>query len=242
MPYTVYKVTNLVTQDFYIGVHKTDDPDDAYLGSGKVIREQVAHYGPENFRKDILASFDKRRDAYRLEAERVEPLLGTPGCLNIHPGGHGGFGHINAKGLCDRQALTRAASAGRKVKLKTDPVFLAKAQAVAARLHAYRTPECHQRIADAQRGRPGKPQSPESRRKLAEAQTGERNSQFGTCWVMRDGVSQRIPKQDLPAWEADGWIRGRKCNMTQEGREACAAVGRQWGAHAIACKHAKKQK
>lgn len=242
MPYTVYKVTNLVTQDFYIGVHKTDDPNDAYLGSGRVIREQVAHYGAGNFQKDILACFDKRRDAYRLEAELVEPLLGTPGCLNIHPGGHGGFGHINAKGLCDRQALTRAATAGRVVKLQTDPAFLAKAQAVAARLHTYRTPECHQRIADTQRGRPGKPQSPESRQKLAQAQAGERNSQFGTCWVMRDGVSQRIPKTDLLTWEADGWVRGRKCNMTQAGREACAAVGRQWGAHAIACKHTKKPK
>lgn len=38
MFYTVYKTINIHNQKFYIGVHKTIDPNDDYLGSGKLIK------------------------------------------------------------------------------------------------------------------------------------------------------------------------------------------------------------
>lgn len=42
-------------------------------------------------------------------------------------------------------------------------------------------------------------------------QQGEKNSQYGTCWVMRGEVSKRIKKDDLDIYIDDGWIKGRKC-------------------------------
>ena len=42
-------------------------------------------------------------------------------------------------------------------------------------------------------------------------QQGERNSQFGTCWVMKVDVSKKIKKDDLDTYINDGWIKGRKC-------------------------------
>ena len=41
---------------------------------------------------------------------------------------------------------------------------------------------------------------------------GEKNSQFGTCWIynLTDKMSRKIPKEDLSDWESLGWIKGRK--------------------------------
>ena len=40
--YGIYKITNKVNGKMYIGQHITDDLDDGYLGSGKVIRSSYA--------------------------------------------------------------------------------------------------------------------------------------------------------------------------------------------------------
>lgn len=42
-------------------------------------------------------------------------------------------------------------------------------------------------------------------------QQGEKNSQYGTCWVMKGEVSKKIKKDDLDIYINDGWIKGRKC-------------------------------
>lgn len=39
---------------------------------------------------------------------------------------------------------------------------------------------------------------------------GERNSQYGTCWVSKDSFTKKIKKEFLDAFLKDGWVRGRK--------------------------------
>ncbi len=41
MKYVVYKTTNLVNSKYYIGVHRTNDPNDDYLGSGNLIKRAI---------------------------------------------------------------------------------------------------------------------------------------------------------------------------------------------------------
>lgn len=42
-------------------------------------------------------------------------------------------------------------------------------------------------------------------------QQGEKNSQYGTCWIMKDDISKKIKKCDLDVYISEGWIKGRKC-------------------------------
>lgn len=67
--YTVYKITNKLNEKYYIGVHKTDNPYDNYMGSGKAIKNAIEKYGVENFTKEILLVTQTKEEAYSLEKD-----------------------------------------------------------------------------------------------------------------------------------------------------------------------------
>lgn len=54
--YYIYITTNLINQKKYIGKRKCvcDVEQDAYIGSGKILKSAIKKYGKENFVKDIL--------------------------------------------------------------------------------------------------------------------------------------------------------------------------------------------
>lgn len=88
LTYTLYKTTNNINGKWYIGVHRTDDPDDRYLGSGQAILDAIKKYGRKNFSKKILASFDDRELAYFVESHYVtDKEVADPSCYNLRPGG-----------------------------------------------------------------------------------------------------------------------------------------------------------
>ena len=41
---------------------------------------------------------------------------------------------------------------------------------------------------------------------------GETNSQYGTCWITKDGINKKIKKEDLETYLNEGWLKGRKIN------------------------------
>ena len=55
----------------------------------------------------------------------------------------------------------------------------------------------------------------ETKEKLKEAyrktnhQQGEKNSQFGTCWITKDGINKKINKSEISLYESHGWCKGR---------------------------------
>jgi hypothetical protein len=72
----------------YIGVHKTKNINDKYMGSGTKIREDIKFLGLEKFEKIILFDFDNEKDMLSKERELVnEEFIKKENNYNIILGG-----------------------------------------------------------------------------------------------------------------------------------------------------------
>ena len=127
MLYTVYKTTNLVNGKYYFGVHRTEDPCDSYLGSGKVILKAIIKYGKQSFKKDVLFIYPTADQAFSKEKELVSAFKGDPSCYNIRDGGAGEFKRTPTSE--ETRAKLRAAGNGkykRTPEIKTKHSIAAK--------------------------------------------------------------------------------------------------------------------
>ncbi len=153
MIYTVYRTTNLVNGKFYIGVHKTEDPHDKYLGSGKYLKNAVAKYGNENFKKEILFTYLDATAAFEKEEELVEAFRNDSLCMNLRQGGTGGFDYINRNGLTTGRTVEGKEKIRRsKLGVKRPPhVGKAVAKANQTRVDWHHPEERRERIARSNR-------------------------------------------------------------------------------------------
>ena len=100
MFYTVYKTTCKVNNKVYIGVHKTKNLNDGYLGSGKLIQRAIEKYGKDSFFKEILFVFDSEDEMFLKEKELVtEQFVESVNTYNCKPGGEANWYYVNKNGL-----------------------------------------------------------------------------------------------------------------------------------------------
>ena len=200
----VYKTTNLLNGTYYIGVHSTWNIDDGYLGSGKRLKRSINKYGKENFKREILAFFETNKESYEYEAHLVnEELIKDELCLNLKPGGSGGFCN-------DEHKFNFTHSSGPKKfseRIKFDTDFRIIHCNIASKTIKKSHIEGKIRY-DAFRG---KSHTEETKKKMSESSKGtgikEKNSQFGTCWITNGTQNIKIRKDEsIP----EGWSLGRK--------------------------------
>lgn len=92
MYYIVYCTTCIITKKWYVGVHSTNNLDDGYLGSGKILKRSIEKYGINNHVRRILFYCNSIEEAYSLEATMVnESILPYNRCMNLVVGGRGGM-------------------------------------------------------------------------------------------------------------------------------------------------------
>lgn len=89
--YILYKTTNTINGKYYIGIHKTDNLNDGYLGSGVLLKQSIKKYGKENFVRIILSEEENYERLNELEREIVnEEFVKRRDTYNLEIGGRGG--------------------------------------------------------------------------------------------------------------------------------------------------------
>lgn len=211
MFYTIYKVTNKINGKVYIGCHKTENLDDNYMGSGKILKRAIQKYGIENFQKEILEVFDNPEDMFKMEARLVtESFVKDSNNYNLKKGGEGGFDYINQNDLNSGKIYQASnityehrlqSLSTRREKLRKDKDYRQKHLAIRRKI-AKSNPNFYRHMQ-------GKKHTEETKAKIGEANkqmTGQKNSQYGTMWITDGLVSKKILKDnEIP----DGWVPGR---------------------------------
>jgi hypothetical protein len=91
----IYKNTCKITGKFYVGLHSTNNLNDGYYGSGKILIKSVKKYGINNHIIEILEFLPSRVELSIRESEIVNSdFLKDPMCMNIKIGGFAGS-HID---------------------------------------------------------------------------------------------------------------------------------------------------
>jgi hypothetical protein len=224
MFFYLYQITNLVNNKIYIGVHSTKDNDDGYMGSGVNIKSAIKKYGINNFKKDILHTFDNVEDMYAKEKEIVtKEFLLREDTYNLRIGGTGGFDYINKNNLSGfydtevarkgRQSTNavlheRYGEQWRKVISKNGNKALQKKREEDPDFNQLMIEHSRRnvKVASQYANTPLAIQNKKNTFSKIGHQQGKKNSQYGKMWITNGKESRPIPGQEtIP----EGWRKGR---------------------------------
>ncbi len=210
MHYYLYEIRNNLNGKIYVGVHKTANLDDGYMGSGTVIKSAIKKHGVDNFTKVILETFDTSEAMYAREAEIVTvEFLARVDVYNLRRGGFGGFDYIASLARSDddfRESRMAAAIEQNRLWRANNYETARYNSSLGATAREKKSGSSFKRLnAD--------PEFQAIRRLAfsADHSAGSKNSQYGTCWICHDLIgSRKCKKDDLPLYLDQGWIKGRK--------------------------------
>lgn len=205
----IYKTTCNVTGKYYVGMHSTSNLEDGYLGSGLRLRRSIRKYGKENHTKEILEFCETRELLIEAEIKTITPdMVLDKNCMNLKQGGCGGFSNDEQMMNC-----SKAGNKALQFKLTNDVTFkeiylekisksLKVSYGIGKREKYYFYNWSNQN------------HSEETKKLMSEKKQGkgisEMNSQFGTCWITKDGINKKIKKENLETYLELGWVKGRK--------------------------------
>ena len=201
----IYKTTCNVTGKWYVGMHSTSNLEDGYMGSGKRLRYSIRKHGKDNHAKEILEYLKTREALVLREIEIVtKELIADDKCMNLKEGGYGGFSSEEHMIKCHN-----GASEWQKNNWKNG-IFRSKIEKVLLE----NVKKAHQNGRIKYNTFNDKTHSEKTKQLMSEQRKGtgigETNSQYGTCWVIKDDINKKIKKEDFETYQLDGWLKGRK--------------------------------
>jgi hypothetical protein len=185
-----------ITRDdgkYYIGMHSTDEIEDGYFGSGKLITRSIKKYGKQRHTKEILEHLPNREALKLREKEIVNvEIVDDRRCMNLRLGGAG----------WSSEEASKVAIAGNKSSKRDKLAAAQKSNATKKLRGSAKGWNTHY-------GMLGKKHSEKTKQLMSKNKLGEKNNQFGTCWVT-NGRPIKIKKDQLEEYLNKGFIRGRK--------------------------------
>jgi len=206
----IYKTTNLLSGKYYIGMHSTNDLDDGYMGSGKRLRYSVNKYGVANHKREILEFFEDRQQLAAREREIVNlNEIAKEECMNLKVGGDGGLIGLSIK---LRKKISKAANEKKKELFKNEEwskqysKTLSEAWKISfesgvRKKNFGNKSNTNKKLSD---------KTKELMSEKAKQRIGNKNSQYGTCWIVKEGIAKKIKKEELNSHLKKGWFKGRK--------------------------------
>ena len=196
-----YKITNKFTNQYYFGIHSTNNLNDNYMGSGTLLKREYRKYGKEYFIKEIIKFFDNRQELIDYEQKIVnENILNDPFCLNIIKGGIAGLETGFTVGLVtvrDANGNCFDVKCNDSRYISGELTFVGKNQ-VTVRDKFGKTFKVH--ISD-------------PRYISGELTIISKGNKAGSgrTYVMKNGICKFILKEELQMYLNDGWIQQSLC-------------------------------
>jgi|688.fasta_scaffold331661_2 hypothetical protein len=208
----IYKTINLKNGKYYIGMHSTDNLDDGYMGSGKNLKRSLNKHGKSNFKFEILEFLPDRESLVIRENQIVnEKLVKDSMSMNLKKGGLGGF--INDT---HKKKFIEASKKSRGIALKNGR----EKQKKLRKENKSWTDSLKKNISNGLKRVNfnhntflGKKHTNKSKKLISEKnsinQKGEKNSQYGTCWITNGKETKKIKKENIGEFLTLGWRKGR---------------------------------
>lgn len=200
----IYKTTCNVTRKYYVGMHSSISLTDSYMGSGKRLRYSIRKYGVDNHTKEILGVYETRELLIEAEIKAITPdMLKDENCLNIVEGGSG-FSSEYAR------ECVKLSNEKQKVLRETDADWVKKVKENQSETQKDKYKKGRLKVIPDWNGRNHSDETKEQiSQRMKEFGKGEANSQYGTCWITKDGLNKKIKKEEITQWANDGWEKGR---------------------------------
>jgi group I intron endonuclease len=217
MHYYIYKITNTINGKIYIGVHKTKNINDGYMGSGKILKRAIEKYGIDNFTKEILEYFENSQEMHDREKELVnDEFLLREDTYNVRRGGNGGFDYINSN--YDVEVRRNNGKKAASIFWNT-PEYVEDHK----KRGSIRFSQMHKDGLMKYDTFKGKHHTPESKEKIKNShkerfEQGEIpwNKGKRMAWVHKEDEKAIILIEELPSYLSNGWSIGQKDKKIKE--------------------------
>jgi len=211
--YFVYKIINEINGKFYIGKHKTNNLNDGYFGSGKLLKRAIKKYGIENFFLEILFVCESEKEMILREKILVVPDNEIN--YNLTKGGNGSFDFININRLWNTEKYKNRLPKNHihimrnkhinELKSNSEYYLTFSNKVSVGNVNSYKNGRKKTFL--------GKHHTDDSKKIIGEKnsihQSGAGNSQFGTMWISNGTENKKIKKETLDEWIKKGYYKGR---------------------------------